>query len=359
MVSFEPDFMNQNSNCVDDFVTTVDAADAWQRGMADAARERNVSVQWCYATPADVLNSVTMPAVTNFRVSFDFCYGASWDVGVSSLLVWALGKHPSKDTFWTTDNGRAATPGCPWTPDHEAPAAPLHLTLALLSGGPVGVSDALGFTDVDLLKSAISADGTLLKANKALTSIDAILSDKPTKPDGHVLATHAGSPRLSARVFVSFKLKAPYAVPADEFYPPLLHNATYAVRERLGAPCVDRADASTCVALVQSSNAGPVVVLPASDFSNVTGGSDFAPALTTLTPLCDNGHALLGDLTKLVPLSSARFVDLQCTRHGIAASLVGAPHEQVPLTYLRPNADGTHRIQLLTLVIPPSGRLDA
>ena len=38
----------------------------------------------------------------------DFCYGHSWDVGVSSLIVWAAGAFPSKDTLWTSTNGKFA-----------------------------------------------------------------------------------------------------------------------------------------------------------------------------------------------------------------------------------------------------------
>ena len=48
--------------------------------------------------------------------------GGSWNIGTSSLLVWALGSAPSKDTLWTTDNNKTAVPGCNWTPDHEATA---------------------------------------------------------------------------------------------------------------------------------------------------------------------------------------------------------------------------------------------
>ena len=91
MVSFEPDFMNQNYNCVDEFIESASAGKLWQRGMADAALDRNVSVQWCYASPSDILSAMDFPAVTNFRVSFDFCYGGSWNIGESSLLVWAAG----------------------------------------------------------------------------------------------------------------------------------------------------------------------------------------------------------------------------------------------------------------------------
>ena len=100
MASFEPDFMNQNYNCVPDFIESATAATVWQHGMTDAALAQNLTVQWCYAAPTDVLASLEMPALTNFRVSNDFCYGSSWNVGVSSLIVWAVGSAPSKDTLY-------------------------------------------------------------------------------------------------------------------------------------------------------------------------------------------------------------------------------------------------------------------
>jgi hypothetical protein len=65
MASFEPDFMNQNYNCVKEFVTSATAADTWQQGMAGAALAQDLTVQWCYATPTDVLASLDMPAVTS------------------------------------------------------------------------------------------------------------------------------------------------------------------------------------------------------------------------------------------------------------------------------------------------------
>lgn len=69
MMSFEPDFMNQNYNCVREFIESVDKSNTWQHGMTDAALAANVTVQWCYAAPTDILNSLTMPALTNFRTS--------------------------------------------------------------------------------------------------------------------------------------------------------------------------------------------------------------------------------------------------------------------------------------------------
>eukprot|EP01047_Picozoa_sp_COSAG01_P075507 COSAG01_NODE_12959_length_1654_cov_1.257381_2_plen_166_part_00 len=155
MSSFEPDFMNQNYNCVPDFVESADNARTWQLGMANAALELDLAVQWCYATPTDILAALEMPAATNFRVSMDFCYGHSWDVGVSSLIVWAAGAYPSKDTLWTSDNGKFAVPGCQWSADHENIAAPLHVVIALMTTGPVGISDMIGGTNVSLIRCGV------------------------------------------------------------------------------------------------------------------------------------------------------------------------------------------------------------
>jgi len=87
-----------------EFIESIQAAEQWQSGMNQAALDLNLALQWCMTTPTDVLASLDYNAVTNFRVSADFCYGTSYLIGVSSLLPWALGTAPSKDTFWTTDN---------------------------------------------------------------------------------------------------------------------------------------------------------------------------------------------------------------------------------------------------------------
>lgn len=61
--------MNQNYNCVPEFIESTSNATVWQHGMTDAALAAGIAVQWCYAAPTDVLNSLDMPALTNFRVS--------------------------------------------------------------------------------------------------------------------------------------------------------------------------------------------------------------------------------------------------------------------------------------------------
>ena len=43
--------MNQNYNCVLEFMTMTSAAQMWQKGMADAAKVQNISIQWRMVTP--------------------------------------------------------------------------------------------------------------------------------------------------------------------------------------------------------------------------------------------------------------------------------------------------------------------
>ncbi|CAB9515401.1 expressed unknown protein [Seminavis robusta] len=357
MVSFESDFMNQNYNCVPDFVQHATAAQTWQQGMAGAALAKNITIQWCYALPTDILASLDMPAVTNFRVSFDFCYGRSWDIGESSLLVWALGSAPSKDTLWSTDNNRTAIPGCPWTADHEQSAAELHVVLALMSNGPVGLSDAIGQTNAKLLKRIITKDGTLLKPSKPLTAVDStflkqshprILAAPSSKDGGYVYGT-AGL--VYSWYFVSFLLPSAFSVRMRDFWPPIKKQYSYrfVARRRLGdhqAECENGKDAilSGCVTFVplpsEDDLSAIVFEAPAMLDDNTQG--QFTPTVTAIWQPCpQSGWIMLGELGKYVPVSPVRFRKVQCTSSGVSVSVSGAPGETVILTALRPSEAAT------------------
>lgn len=381
MISFEPDFMNQNYNCVPDFIESADNARTWQMGMAGAALEKNLTVQWCYATPTDILAALEMPAVTNFRVSNDFCYGHSWDVGVSSLIVWAAGAFPSKDTLWTSDNGKFPVPGCKWSPDHESVAAPLHVVIALMTTGPVGISDMISGTNVSLIKRTITEDGTLLKPAKPLSSVDAALaagrgtsadlalpeSTATAAPNGQVYSTYTASqgepsavvpgkpgteantyPAVSSWIFVSFLMKAKYDIPATDFYPAIEKGAKLVHRTfGTGEVCANGTAASACVSTVAP------IVAPMSDMTNVTGGTDYAPTVITVWPdSCVSGYIFLGDLTKYVAASSLRFGKVTCTATGLSATVYGTAGEKVAVTVIAKT-----KVLVVDVMVPASGSI--
>ena len=356
MISFETDFMNQNHNCVPDFIHNATSAEVWQEGMAEAALAKKVPVQWCYAAPTDVLASLDMPAVTNFRVSFDFCYGKSYKIGESSLLVWALGGAPSKDTLWSTDNNRTAIPGCPWTPDHEEPVAELHVVLALMSKGPVGISDAIGYTNSTLLRRIIRQDGTLLKPLKPITAVDStfldtghslLASPRASNEDegGYVYGTAGLGPSW---YFVSFLLPKAYTVKLQDFWPSIPRNAgqqnILAYRQfgsGLGCKNGESAVLNGCVKLIElpstedaSLGVFEVPAAPATD----SGYSRYTPTITSLWQACPESRwILLGELDKYVPVSPQRFQKFECTEKAISITITGTPGEIVRITALRPS----------------------
>eukprot|EP01062_Namystynia_karyoxenos_P063795 TRINITY_DN5658_c0_g2_i1.p1 TRINITY_DN5658_c0_g2~~TRINITY_DN5658_c0_g2_i1.p1 ORF type:complete len:820 (+),score=221.94 TRINITY_DN5658_c0_g2_i1:112-2460(+) len=357
MVSFEPDFLQENYQCTPAFIHNVSAAPAWQSGMAQAAAEAGLAMQWCMATPTDALEALKYPAVTNFRASSDYYYGRSWDIGTSSLLLWALGLAPSKDTFWTTDNGGLGPQmggcdkkqGCP--PDHSTPAAELHAMLAVMSTGPVGFSDAANWTDASLLRRLTNANGSLLQPSKPLTTIDVGLAPA-TRPQGYVLGTYSGGSagEVWGWYVVSHQLMAPYPLRADDLWPPAAGCKGFAVRRWDGPPCANR---SADCAAVAAAGAGLAELPPAR-------GDPFAPTLTLVAPVCPNGWALLGELAKYASLSTKRFQQRRCTDTGVAFTVLGAPEEVVQVTLVataaRAAGGGTSAL-VLPLLLPASGVL--
>lgn len=156
---------------------------------------------------------------------------------------------------------------------------------------------------------------------------------------------------------MSFKLQRDWSVGAADFYPPLKAGVKYVHRQfGNGAGCANGTEAAGCVAQLNDQQSVPI---PKSDLRNITGGTDLAPVVTTLWPLCKSGWALLGDLTKYVSVSTVRFQDVACTLNGISATVSGTPGEAVPVTFLRPGGNDSpfsaSIVLVLDVTIPASG----
>eukprot|EP01060_Flectonema_neradi_P001954 TRINITY_DN1119_c2_g1_i1.p1 TRINITY_DN1119_c2_g1~~TRINITY_DN1119_c2_g1_i1.p1 ORF type:complete len:771 (+),score=173.81 TRINITY_DN1119_c2_g1_i1:44-2314(+) len=318
MASFEPDFMNQNYNCVPEFIESVDASPIWMAGMNGAALDKKIAVQWCYATPTDIMQALQFDAVTNFRVSMDFCYGRSWDIGGSSILAWAMGASPSKDTLWSSDNNKFPVPGCNFEPDHNTVAAPLHVALALMSTGPLGISDGLNMTNATLLKTTVTKDGTLLKPSKPVTSIDSLIAKAQYGPKGNVYATYSGSSETDvwAYSYISFLMTAEFNLPESDVFPAPVAGAKMYYRE-FNDPCKESVNGCLKEGLP---------VFPKSDMTNTTAGTNYGPSLVTLYAVKPGQKTfLLGEVDKLVPLSPVRFSDVTAD----SCTVTGTPGEVV------------------------------
>ena len=60
----------RHKGCADCF-QDVGAADRWYKGMADAALERKISIQYCLPSATDMLASLALP-VRSYILAFDW-----------------------------------------------------------------------------------------------------------------------------------------------------------------------------------------------------------------------------------------------------------------------------------------------
>jgi len=342
MRSYEIDFVSQNLHCVDRFVEEVGAAERFFNGMANTALELNLPVQLCYAPPSALLQSVRYPAATNFRVSFDYYYGNSWDIGLTSLLVWAVGKVPSTDTFWTTDNGDVATKlggcdpktGCP--EDHGDSGCELHAILAVMSTGPVGFSDAINHTNAERIVRTCRSDGVLLQPNKPLTALDA-----HQRRRWKLLHTYSGRSvdDVWAYYLVAHMLselpRDNITVAMHELWPRPASSSTWFVFRsgyRNEACKTDSASASQCGRYITATG------VPSGMKNTISIHSvpdEYHADTYSFVKTCPGQGmwSLLGEVSKFVSLSTDRFSSIICGDgdEGLVVEVSGAPGETITI----------------------------
>ena len=125
------------------------------------------------ANPMNLLASLEAPMATNGRGSGDYASGYNWDIGPGSLLWHALDLRPSKDNFWTEAAAEPLAPGQkPYGDPRLRNAGTFNAAVALLSTGPVGVSDRAGYTNATIVMHTCNARGDLLQPNRPATAID-------------------------------------------------------------------------------------------------------------------------------------------------------------------------------------------
>lgn len=150
--------------------------ETWQHQLNIAAKEHNLSLIWCMATPADMAHAVSLSQIVAVRSCDDYRYAKDpsilwvWHLIVSGLIR-SLGLFPFKDIFMSHGNGSIL-------PDINGdPNAELEACLSALSAGPVGIGDRVGRTNVDLVRKTCRSDGVLIKPDLPLAAMDRSIRD--------------------------------------------------------------------------------------------------------------------------------------------------------------------------------------
>ena len=255
---------------LDEFATAnyaIDDQNAFMDNMALLGNQFGLSMQYCMATPRHFLQSSKYDNLTTIRVSEDHFTRDKWDqFFYSSRLASALGVYPFSDVFGSDEK--------------------VHLLIATLSAGIVGVGDRMGEVNGANLLYAVRPDGVIVKPD-----VPAVPSDESILNDAH----NAGEPLVSFTYTDHGPMRALYlfAHPRTDdrtatFTPQLLGlgGDVYIYNWFSGKGH-------------QTSGEVP--------WTQVIHGD---PAYVVIVPVGPSGIAFLGDLGKFVPLGKKRVTEL-------------------------------------------------
>jgi hypothetical protein len=155
VVTYEQDWLSVIYKYSPALSTTPTAGDAFTDGMARAAQEKGMSLQYCMALPRLFLQGARYGNLTTIRTSGDRFTRSNWDAFLyASRLASALGIWPWADVFMSTETD--------------------NVLIATLSGGMVGNGDKIGAENKDNLLRAVRLDGAIVKPDAPLLPIDAM-----------------------------------------------------------------------------------------------------------------------------------------------------------------------------------------
>lgn len=340
------------------------ASHDWLEGMTAAVDDAGLEMQACMACAHQLLDTLTMPAVTNARASPD---GGTWAPRLvySSVLLSSLG------LGWSKDNLRLRL--------GSSQDAELQTLLAALSLGPVGLADQLqGYpappepggstpvvTNATLAMSTCAANGTLLQPSFPLTPVGDLLAGEGglSFRDGNVWATFTvvgdgdggstsggGHVWFTALGFSWSGDEVPYPLRPSTLWPMLdtltlapaqfddVPRGTYAGDGRSLPPGTP--DYVAWHARLGESDGTTVVPFSESKPYAVPLGSH-QPYQVNLAPVLGS-TALLGEVGKAAAVSSFRFAAVSLRDGGqVAVEMRGAPGETVQLLYAQAPAFDT------------------
>lgn len=169
VVTYEQDWLNVIYERSPALATTPGEGEAFADGMARAAAERSLTLQYSMALPRQFLQGARYRNLTSARVSGDRFERSKWETFLyTSRLASALGIWPWSDVFMSTETD--------------------NLLLATLSAGPVGIGDAIGAEDRASLMRAVREDGVIVKPDTPVVPMDAIYLADATRSDGPMIA---------------------------------------------------------------------------------------------------------------------------------------------------------------------------
>ncbi|CAF4831166.1 unnamed protein product [Rotaria sp. Silwood1] len=178
LIMYEQDWLHAQTSKFIPLRTDINLGEQWLISMVKGAEKAGITIQYCSSYPRHALQALEIPRVTHARVSSDYTShivhkGNQWNIGIASMLADALGIAPFKDVFWSTSN----EPGSSYKPSAMESLPDREIVLATLSTDPVGLGDAINYTNIERIMRCCRKDGLILKPDRPITMIDSLIAD--------------------------------------------------------------------------------------------------------------------------------------------------------------------------------------
>jgi hypothetical protein len=264
VITYEQDWLSgpatANLNLTDPY--------AFLNDMASAAQTDGLTMQYCMPTPAHYLQGSMYSNLTTMRVSNDRFDSSKWDQFLyDSRLGLSLDIWPWTDVFMSTETN--------------------NLLLSTLSGGMVGVGDAIGSESASNLFKTIRPDGVIVKPDTSIIPTDeTYIGDAQGTTPAMVAYTYTDHTGLRDAYVFAYKRGSASTEPA-----------TFTLNE-LGI---------TSAAYVYNYFAGTGTVVNAGgSYSDTVGSGSYY----IVAPVGQSGIAFLGDKNKFVTSGHKRISHL-------------------------------------------------
>ena len=202
-------------------------------------------------------------------------------------------------------------------------------TVAVLSAGPVGIGDGIGYINTTLVSSFCRSDGVLLSPSYSATPLDRMYGIDAPK-NGELWQAHSVIGEGVWMSLLAVDIAMQESVGLQDVWPRLKGQYIYTASLGLAA-CKNGSAAAICAHKLSD----PAVVTV---YTGPAVGVDHAFKLYSLAPVEKNGWALLGEAGPVVAVSPMRFSSVTATVNGMVVHIIGMAEENVTIVFMTPHS---------------------
>eukprot|EP01065_Artemidia_motanka_P022599 TRINITY_DN267_c0_g3_i1.p1 TRINITY_DN267_c0_g3~~TRINITY_DN267_c0_g3_i1.p1 ORF type:complete len:779 (+),score=186.73 TRINITY_DN267_c0_g3_i1:75-2339(+) len=318
MVMFEQDFFSYAMQTLPMLTADTTTGMQWLKAMNDAAVDARVSLQYCMMYPQHALASMHFSAVTNGRATRDNVNDPTrlFVLGLSSILLDAVGLWPSRDNVWTNTTE---------PPQKTRPSPIPNNVIAVLTGGPYGPSDRVGTADAELIMRSCRKDGQLLRPSVPIHAADVAFAEESAFAAAQALNVWQAQSITSGyhwSYLVSLNLNTSQTVPVSNLAPATRHVAWDFWAAARGQIAFN---------VTAVDEARPLVLPPCPQ-----QGEDYGMNYYVTAPVLESNWVLLGEMSKIVTASEVRFSNIVASGAAMTARVTVTEGEEALVALLRP-----------------------